>query len=149
MASLRAEQRELRERMQAAGVSTSDVAAEFGRRYKLRPRAAWRHAHGWSLTRAAEQINDCANAAGLHPGGLTVAMTGPHLCEYEAAPGNQYRPTERRVTPRVLALLARAYGAGIPDLIDTRDYEHLSPADRLLIDILFLGGSNSQPSNRH
>ena len=135
MAGRRAEQRELRERMRAAGMTTSTMAVEFGRRYGFRPRAAWRHAQGLSLTQAAELINSCADAAGLDPTGSTVAMTSAHLCEYEQFPGEGARPTGRRVTPRTLALLARAYGASIPDLLDLRDYEALSPADRLVIDV--------------
>ena len=56
--SLRAEQRALRERMRALGLSHRQIAVEFARRYGLRPRASWRHAYGWSLKEAAEQINE-------------------------------------------------------------------------------------------
>lgn len=81
--SLRAEQRALREQMRALGMSHRPIAVEFARRYNPRPRAAWRHAHGWSLKEAAEDINTYAAHHGLHPDGATVAMTGPHLCEHE------------------------------------------------------------------
>ena len=40
--SLRKEKRELREKMRAMGLDYRDIAAEFTRRYRLRPRAAWR-----------------------------------------------------------------------------------------------------------
>jgi hypothetical protein len=30
-----------------------EVAVEFARRYRLRPRAAYRHAYGWTLNQAA------------------------------------------------------------------------------------------------
>ena len=40
--SLRAEQRALREKMRALGISHRQIAVEFARRYRLRPRAAWR-----------------------------------------------------------------------------------------------------------
>ena len=136
MASVRAQQRELRERMRAAGMPASAMAVEFGRRFGLRPRAAWRHSLGLSLTQAAELINCCADVAGLDPSGTTVAMTSAHLCEHEQFPGEGARPGGRRVTPRTLALLARAYGAGIADLLDLRDYEALSPADRLVIGLV-------------
>jgi hypothetical protein len=43
--SLRAEQRALREKMRALGMSHRQIAVEFARRYRLRPRAAWRHAY--------------------------------------------------------------------------------------------------------
>jgi hypothetical protein len=83
----------------------------------------------------AEHINTCAHIAGLHPGGRTVAMTHSRLCEYESWPGEGRSPTGRKPTPYVLALLGRTYGAGIPDLLDLRDYEKLSPADRLIIEV--------------
>jgi hypothetical protein len=134
MASVRAQQRELRERMRAAGMPASAMAVEFGRRFGLRPRAAWRHAHGFSLTQAAEAINSCAHEVGLDPSGHTVAMTSAHLSEYEGFPGEGLRPSGRRVKPQMLALLARAYGASITDLLDLRDYEALSPRDRLVLD---------------
>jgi hypothetical protein len=53
--SLRGEMRTLREEMRALGLSHRQIAVEFTRRYQLRPRAAWRHAWGWSLTEAAER----------------------------------------------------------------------------------------------
>src|SRR6266704_3084948 len=63
--SLRAEQRALREKMRELGMSHRQIAVEFARRYRLRPRAAWRNAYGWSLTEAAEQISTYAARAGL------------------------------------------------------------------------------------
>jgi len=75
--SLRAEQRALREHMRALGLSHRQIAVEFARRYRLRARAAWRHAYGWSLKEAAERISDYAARSGLDPDGVTVAMTAP------------------------------------------------------------------------
>ena len=131
--------------MRAAGMSTSAMAVEFGRCFGLRPRAAWRHARGFSLNDAAEAINSCADVAGLDPSGNTVAMTSAHLCEYEGFPGEGLRPTGRRVKPQTLALLARAYGASITDLLDLRDYEALLPADRLVIDACSSAGMVPAP----
>ena len=42
--SLRREKRDLRDRMRSMGLGYRDIAAEFARRYSLRPRAAWREA---------------------------------------------------------------------------------------------------------
>ncbi len=84
--SLRAEQHALREKMRELGMSHRQIAVEFARRYRLRPRAAWRNAYGWSLTEAAEQISTYAARAGLD-NGATVAMTAAHLCEHENWPG--------------------------------------------------------------
>jgi hypothetical protein len=132
--SLRAEQRALREKMRALGLSHRQIAVEFARRYGLRPRAAWRHAYGWSLKEAAEQINSRAGDTGLDPCG-NAAMTGPHLCEYENWPGPGPRPAGRRPTPLVLALLAATYNTPtVHDLLDFADYEHMPPADRLILD---------------
>ena len=132
--SLRAEQRALREEMRGLGMSHRQVAVEFGRRYRLRPRAAWRHAHGWSLTEAAQQINAYAARVGLDGGGVTVAMTGPHLCEHENWPGEGSSPAGRRPTPYFLSLLAVVYGCPLHDLLDVADYRHMPPADRLIMD---------------
>ena len=140
--SLRAEQRALREKMRALGLSHRQIAVEFGRRYGLRPRAAWRHAYGWSLKDAAEQINSRAGDTGLDPCGA-AAMTGPHLCEYENWPGPGPKPAGRRPTPIVLALLAATYNtATVHDLLDFADYEHMPPADRLVLDTS--GGAEEQ-----
>ena len=132
--SLRAEQRALREQMRALGLSHRQIAVEFARRYRLRPRAAWRHAYGWSQTEAAGRISDYAARAGLDPGGATVAMTAPHLSEYENWPAPGARPAGRRPTPYLLSLLASVYECAVPDLLDLADYEHMPPADRLVID---------------
>lgn len=143
--SLRAEQRTMRDRMRAAGMSHQQIAVEFARRYGLRPRAAWRNAHGWSQTEAAEQINRRAGDTGLDPSG-TAAMTGPHLCEYENWPGEGPKPSGRRPTPIVLALLAAAYGTpAIHDLLDLADYQNMPAADRLVLNATVQ--PQSQPGN--
>jgi hypothetical protein len=131
--SERAEQRALRERMRALGLNHPQIAFEFARRYNMRPRAAWRHAHGWSLKQAAERITACAAQAGVDPDGTTVAMTGPHLCEVESWPGYGSAPAGRRPTPYLLSLLATAYDCAIADLLDLADYEHMRPADLLIL----------------
>jgi len=45
---LKREQRELTERMRAAGATWVEIAAVFRSRYRLNARAALRLAHGWS-----------------------------------------------------------------------------------------------------
>src|SRR5271170_1715783 len=57
IASQRAEQRKLREQMLGLGLCRAEIAAEMARRHKLRPRAAWRTAWGWTLEEAAERYN--------------------------------------------------------------------------------------------
>jgi hypothetical protein len=136
--SLRAEKRELREKMRAMGLSHQAIAGELVRRYRLRPRTAWREAYGWSLSQAAEHINAHTGQTGLDPGGIS-SMSGPHLCEYEAWPGpapanDQVRPAGRRPTPYLLALLASVYGCAVTDLVDLADREYLPAADLLVLD---------------
>ena len=132
-ASIKAEQDELRERMRTLGLGYCEIAGEFARRYRLRPRAAWRVAYGWTLKQAADHINAHAADAGLDSGG-TASMTGPHLCEYEQWPGLGTVPTGRKPTPYILALLAAVYGADSYQLLDLDDYAHLPAADRLVLD---------------
>ena len=72
--SLRKEKRDLREKMRGLGLGYRDIAAEFARRYNLRPRAAWREAYGWSLQETADRINEFRGQVGLDPGGL-ASMT--------------------------------------------------------------------------
>ena len=131
--TLPAEKRALREKMRTLGLSYREIAAEFARRYRLRSRAAWREAYGWSLKEAATHINAHTGRVGLDPGGIS-SMTGSHLCEYENWPGAGARPAGRRPTPYLLALLASVYGCTVLDLIDLADREHLLPADLLILD---------------
>src|SRR6266699_2634019 len=83
--SLRAEKRALRDKMRAMGLGYPEIAAELARRYRFRPRAAWREAYGWSLKEAADRINAHSGEVGLDPGGI-AAMTAAHLCEREHLP---------------------------------------------------------------
>lgn len=131
--SLRAEKRALREKMRALGLGYRDIAAEFARLYRSRPRTAWREAYGWSLQETADRINSHCGTVGLDPGGI-AGMTAAHLCEYENWPGHGAEPSGRRPTPYLLALLATVYGCAVTDLIDLADRERLRPADLLILE---------------
>ncbi|MGE5288252.1 MAG: hypothetical protein ACM3ML_13845 [Micromonosporaceae bacterium] len=120
------------------GLEYREIAAEFARSYRLRPRTAWREAYGWSLTEAARRINEHTGDIGLNPGGIS-SMSASHLCEYEAWPGQASKesgrkPDGRRPTPYLLALLAAVYGCTVLELIDVADREHLPPRDLLVLD---------------
>ena len=110
--SMRAEKRALREKMRAMGLGYREIAAELARRYRFRPRAAWREAYGWSLKEAAARINAHSGEVGLDPGGI-AAMTAAHLCEHENWPGHGPEPSGRRPTPYLLAVLAAVYGCAV------------------------------------
>lgn len=131
--SLRREKREFRESMRATGLDYRRVATEFARVYKLRPRAAWREAYGWSLQDAAEEINAYRGNVGLNPGGLS-GMTSAHLCEYENWPGYGETPSGRKPNPYLLAVLAAIYDCQVADLIDLADRKHFPKADLLVLD---------------
>ena len=131
--SLRKEKRGLREKMRGMGLDYRDIAAEFARRYRLRPRAAWREAYGWSLQETADRINEFRGDIGLDPGGF-AGMTASHLCEHENWPGHGPEPSGRRPTPYLLSLLAAVYGCAVTDLVDLADREHLPPAHLLILD---------------
>jgi tetratricopeptide (TPR) repeat protein len=129
----RAERRALREQMRSLGFGHREIATEFARRYNLRPRTAWREAHGWSLKEAAERINAYAARRGLDPT-ATAAMTGPHLCEAESWPGYAEKPSGRRPSPYLLSLLAAVYGCTVMDLADLADRQRMPPTELLILE---------------
>ena len=112
--------------MRGLGMSYAEIAAEMARRYKLRPRAAWRIAWGWTLEEAAERYNalrakDEAQAL--------ASLTGSRLSEWENWPFSTRKPSVLG-----LCLLAEIYQAGVLDLIDFHDRENLSTAELLALD---------------
>ncbi|WP_322747939.1 MULTISPECIES: helix-turn-helix domain-containing protein [unclassified Frankia] len=126
--SQRVEQEELRARMRAVGMAHDEIAVEFARRYRLRPRAAHRVARGWTQQQAAGHVNAHVARVGVDPDGA-ASMSAPWLSELETWP----LPARRRLTPQVLAVLAAVYGTDIHNLLDLDDREHLAPEDMLLI----------------
>ncbi|ORT98511.1 hypothetical protein UK99_01355 [Frankia casuarinae] len=126
--SQRVEQEELRARMRAVGMAHDEIAIEFARRYRLRPRAAHRVAHGWTQQQAAGHINAYDARVGLDPESAAL-MSSPWLSELENWP----LPARRRLTPQILAVLAAVYGTDIHNLLDLDDREHLAAEDVLLV----------------
>jgi transcriptional regulator with XRE-family HTH domain len=117
----------LRERMLGLGFSNDEIAAEVSRRYRVRPREAYRLACGWSLERAAARFNDRAWREGADPQ-ARAGMSGSHLCEYEKWPGSTRKPSVY-----VLCLLAEIYETGVLCLLDLADHESLPQQDRLVL----------------
>ncbi len=117
----------LRERMCGLGFSYDEIAAEICRRYRLRPREAYRLAWGWSLDQAAARFNARAAQETTDPQGR-AGLTGARLCEYEKWPASQRRPSLY-----VLTMLARMYETGVLALLDLADYENLPPHQRLVL----------------
>ena len=148
--SERAQQKALRLQLREHGRDDAAIAAEFARRYRMRPRKAWRHAYGWTLKEAAARINELAAQDGLDPQSR-AGMTAAHLCEYEdwpgeASPGSGREPTGRKPTAYILSLLARAYSTTVPSLVDETDQAWLPAADRLVITQLAASVAAAKPA---
>lgn len=116
-----------RERMRGLGFGHDQIAAELARRHKLRPRKAYRIAYGWTLTEAAARLNARAAEQGTDPNGR-ASLTAAHLSEHESWPYGGRRPSLS-----LLMLMATVYGTSMANLLDLADYEHLPPADRLIV----------------
>src|SRR5580658_3495713 len=114
-ASQRAGQRKLREQMRGLGMSRAEITAEMARRYKLRPRTAWRIAWGWTLAEAAARYN--ALRARSAPEAVT-SLTGSRLSGWETWPFSSRKPS---ITG--LCLPAEIYQCSVLDLIDVQDRE--------------------------
>ncbi len=112
--------------MRGLGMSRAEIAAEMARRYKLRPRPAWRAAWGWTLEESAERYNALrAKDAGQ----AVTALTGSRLSEWENWPLSTRKPPVTGSCP-----LAEVYQSSVLDLIDFRDREKLTAPELLTID---------------
>ena len=135
--TLPAEKRALREKMRALGLGHREIAAEFARRYRLRPCAAWREAHGWSLREAAAQINAYTGTVGLDPGGISsYDRPAPVRARELARPRTICQPSS--TYPADLRL--RGSTSGLPcclDLYVNRNSYHISNG---CVDIHWLWG---------
>jgi transcriptional regulator with XRE-family HTH domain len=124
---LKAELDSLRERMRGQGFSYDEIATEMGRRYRVRPREAYRLAWGWSLEEAAARFNDRAARQGADPE-ARASLTGSRLSEFEHWPR-----TTRKPSVYVLFMLAGIYGTEVLCLLDFADHESLPQQDRLVL----------------
>jgi hypothetical protein len=123
----KAEVDDLRGRMCRLGLKHDAIAAEIGRRYRLRPRESHRLAWGWSLNHAAARFNALSAQQGTDPL-ARAGMTGPHLCEHEHWPDGGRKPSAF-----TLLMLAQLYQTDVLRLLDLADHENLAPQDRLTL----------------
>ncbi|MGH4014899.1 MAG: hypothetical protein ACRDSL_13465 [Pseudonocardiaceae bacterium] len=114
----------VRLRMQSLGAPIDVIAAEISRRYGYRPRQAYRLAHGWNQTEAAERYNQLVQARGPEHSGRDT-MSPSRVSEYERWPDAARKPSVY-----ALATFAELYGTTIGLLIDATDIEQLSPTER-------------------
>ena len=117
----------LRDRMRSLGFPHDEIAAEIGRRYRARPREAYRLAWGWTLEQAAARFNDRAARADADPE-ARASLTASRLSEYEHWPR-----TARRPSVYVLYTLAETYETDVLCLLDLADHESLPQQDRLVL----------------
>ncbi|WP_242640859.1 XRE family transcriptional regulator [Streptomyces kasugaensis] len=115
----------LRLEMTDAGCDLAQIAMEMRVRFRMRPREAWRHAHGLTLQAAADRLNDLGGARPR----LAVAADASLVGKWEKWP----TASGRRPSLGVLALLAELYGCGVDDLLDFADRQELPPADLQLL----------------
>ena len=117
----------LRERMRDLGFPYDEIAAEIGRRYRVRPREAYRLAWGWTLDHAAARFNALAAGEGADPE-ARASLTGSRLSEFEHWPGSIRKPSVY-----VLVMLAQMYETDVACLLDLADHESLPQQDRLVL----------------
>ena len=117
----------LRERMRSLGFPYDEIAAEIGRRYRARPREAYRLAWGWTLEQAAARFSDHATRQDADPD-ARAGITGSRLSEYEHWPRSTRKPSVY-----VLFMLAEIYETDVMCLLDLADHESLPQQDRLVL----------------
>ena len=117
----------LRDRMLSLGFPYGEIAAEIGRRYRARPREAYRLAWGLSLERAAARFNDRAARADAETE-ARASLTGSRLSEWE-----QWPRTGRKPSVYALCMLAEIYETDVLCLLDLADHESLPQQDRLVL----------------
>jgi hypothetical protein len=123
----KAELDSLRERMSAQGFRHDEIAAEIGRRYRVRPREAYRLAWGWSLEKAAARFNEHACRQEADAEGR-ASLTGSRPSEFEHWPR-----TARKPSVYVLVMLAEIYQTDVLCLLDFADHESLPQPDLLVL----------------
>ncbi|GHE38095.1 helix-turn-helix domain-containing protein [Streptomyces capitiformicae] len=128
----------LRYDMTTAACTVADIAVEMRARYRMRPREAWRHAHGWTLQEAADRITQVSVR---RPGGA-VAADASLLAKWEKWPG----PSARRPTPTVLLAMADAFACRVQDLLDLEDRRALPDGDLRLLNGLDTSHAPAAPT---
>jgi transcriptional regulator with XRE-family HTH domain len=117
----------LRERMRGVGFGYDEIAAEIGRRYRVRPRQAYRLAWGWSLEQAAARFNEEAARQDADPE-ARAGLTASRLSEWEHWPRGSRKPSVY-----VLFMLAEVYQTDVLCLLDFADHESLPQQDLLVL----------------
>ena len=96
------------------------IASELQRRFGLRPREAFRQAHGWTQDQVAATLNS--------RGSDLAACTGARISDYERWPFGGRRPSVA-----ALAALATIYETRASSLVDLDDLTNMPPTDRVVL----------------
>ncbi|MFF5233653.1 helix-turn-helix domain-containing protein [Dactylosporangium sp. NPDC000521] len=114
------ERDEIRRKLARLGAAPDAVAAELQRRFGLRPREAYRQAHGLTQDAVAAQLNASSTTS--------AAYTGARISDYERWPVGGRRPTLH-----ALIALATVYGTTPTALVDLDDLAAMPETERSLL----------------
>ncbi|WP_424638133.1 XRE family transcriptional regulator [Embleya sp. AB8] len=117
----------MRAELLAQNASIDLIANEMARRFRLRPRAAYRAAHGWTQQQAADRVNATAVRTGVDETG-TASMDSSRICNFEMWPIGGRRPSLH-----VLKILAMTYETTVERLVDIDDRRAMDESERLLL----------------
>ncbi|HST66104.1 MAG TPA: hypothetical protein VLM05_13020, partial [Mycobacteriales bacterium] len=134
--SSKAERDALRQEMLVSGCSLELIATEMERRWGIRPREAYRHAHGWSQDEVAARFTEVADRTGGdrnlgsdgRPLPAQAPMIGTRIGEYERWPHGGRRPS-----PYVLTVLATVLGTTVERLLDYDDHRKMPDQERTVL----------------
>ena len=150
----KAERDVLRREMFGLGCPVESVVREMGRRWRVRPREAYRYTYGWSQDEVAGRFTaysagsefaagpsdrrwmpaaSTGGAGGADPGsvggpGALAVMTGVRIGEYERWPAGGRRPSVY-----VLLVLANVFGTSVAGLLDYQDHRGFPDTDRAVL----------------
>ncbi|MFC8845568.1 MULTISPECIES: helix-turn-helix domain-containing protein [unclassified Micromonospora] len=113
----KAQRDHVRQTLAGFGATPTAIAAELQRRFGLRPRDAFRQAHGWTQDAVAERLNARGNGS--------ATFTGARISDYERWPFGGRRPTLA-----ALNALAQVLGTESSSLVDLDDLAAMQEADR-------------------
>ncbi len=117
----KADREALRHEMTRRGSVTADIAVEMRVRFGMRPREAFRHAHGWTLQQTSDRLNDLS----AQRPGAAVAADASLVGKWERWPA----PAGRRPSLNVLLLLAEVFGCRMDELLDLEDRRAMPESD--------------------
>jgi NB-ARC domain len=124
------ERDQLRESLQQQNRTPEQIAAAMARQFGDRPRAAWRHAYGWTQQDVADRYNQKVKDK-------QNSMTAHRISDFERWPinGAGVKPT---VVP-TLAVLAKIYATSVSKLVDRHDRRNMSNGELIGLAIIDSG----------